>query len=192
MQAGALSNWTASGARSKTHQLLGQVLVIIQSLPQLFQALHEFVKARIRVQIVEEGCVALDGVVEVGHPVHVDVILARGDGGQVHKHLQLGDACGGGADEQGYPRLTRAESGTGGLTDATSVDAQCSPRVLSTQLLSIRTWGTFPLAFMSTLLTDTRPYRTAATSGTTRALVRLISCNPHTIAISLPTSKLSW
>ena len=87
-------NLTCFGARNKTHQFRGQVVVIIQSLPQIFQVLHELIKTRTGVQIIEQGCVALHSIMEASHPVHVNVILPCRDGGQVHEHLQLGDTWG--------------------------------------------------------------------------------------------------
>lgn len=71
------------------------MVVIIQSLPQLFQVLHEFIETRTRVQLIQQGCKALHSIVEASHPIHVNVILPRRDGGQVHEHLQLSDAWGG-------------------------------------------------------------------------------------------------
>ena len=73
---------------------MGQVCVVVQGPPQLPEMGHELVEPRARVQLVEQRGVALHGIVEAGHPVHVDVVLPRGDGGQVHKHLQLVDALG--------------------------------------------------------------------------------------------------
>lgn len=53
---------------------------------------HEHLEVRTPVQFVQQGRVALHGVMEAGHPVHVDVILPGRDRSQVHKHLQLVDA----------------------------------------------------------------------------------------------------
>ena len=69
-------------------------MVIIQSLPQIFQVLHELIKTRTCVQLIEQGRVTLHSIVEASYPVHVNVILPRRDGGQVYEHLQLGDAWG--------------------------------------------------------------------------------------------------
>lgn len=87
-------NLICSGARNKTHQFRGQVVVIIQSLPQLFQVLHELIKTRTCIQLIEQGRVTLHSIVEASYPVHINVILPRRDGGQVHEHLQFGGAWG--------------------------------------------------------------------------------------------------
>ena len=89
-----LLNLTCSGARNKTHQFCGQVVIIIQSLPQLSQVLHELIKTCTCVQLIEQGSVTLHSIMEASHPVHINVILPRRDGGQVYEHLQLGDAWG--------------------------------------------------------------------------------------------------
>lgn len=61
---------------------------------------HEHLEVRTPVQFVQQGRVALHGVMEAGHPVHVDVILPGRDRSQVHKHLQLVDAWGRGETGQ--------------------------------------------------------------------------------------------
>lgn len=88
-------------SRSQTYQFTGQVRVVLQSLPQLFQMLHELRETCTLVQLVQQRSVALHSVVEAGHAVHIDVILPRRDGGQVHKHCQLVGALGRG--ETGVP-----------------------------------------------------------------------------------------
>lgn len=52
---------------------------------------HELTEICTRVHLVQQGSITLHGIMETGHPVHVDVVLPRRDGGQVHKHLEFID-----------------------------------------------------------------------------------------------------
>lgn len=74
---------------SRTHQFLREALIAVQGSPQLLQAAHEVLEARVLLELVEQGGVAVHRAMETRHPVHVHVVLPRRDGGQVNKHLQL-------------------------------------------------------------------------------------------------------
>lgn len=59
----------------RTHQFLGEGLIAVQGSPQLLQAAHEVLKARVLAQLVEQGGVAVHRAMETGHTIHIHVIL---------------------------------------------------------------------------------------------------------------------
>lgn len=62
---------------SRTHQFLGEGLIAVQGSPQLLQAAHEVLEARVLAELIEQGGVAVYSAMETGHTVHVHVVLPR-------------------------------------------------------------------------------------------------------------------
>lgn len=62
---------------SRTHQLIRQVLVVVQSPPEFLQMIHELVEICVCIHLVQQRSIALHSIMETGHPVHINVILSR-------------------------------------------------------------------------------------------------------------------
>ena len=75
----------------KTHQFLGKVWIIIQSLPELLQHLSKSLEPWLRLQFIKHWGVTEDSIMEASHAVHIQVVLTSRDGGQVNKNFQLID-----------------------------------------------------------------------------------------------------